>query len=60
MTCEMLGLGRRELEYLFEHCDQTYRTRLLHLEVWAHMCLYGMSEEAILERLNTHSTINSM
>lgn len=56
----MLGLGRRELEYLFEHCDQTYRTRLLHLEVWAHMCLYGMSEEAILERLNTHSTINSM
>lgn len=48
---ELLGLTRREIQYLFGRAPQDLKLRLLFLEVWAHMCLYGAPRAKILSRL---------
>ncbi|HPD45869.1 MAG TPA: asparagine synthase (glutamine-hydrolyzing) [Anaerohalosphaeraceae bacterium] len=49
--CEMLELSERQMEHLYAHSRPYMRTKLLHLEVWAHVCLDGADKDKMLARL---------
>ena len=51
LTSELLGLSRKHIAYFFRHANQRMKIRLLHLEVWAHMCLYDLPRETIMAQL---------
>jgi len=59
LTSELLGFGRRHMEYFFRYADQRMKVRLLHLEVWAHMCLYDLPKDRIIARLRDNITFSS-
>lgn len=50
-TSEMLELSDREMTHLFENARPFMRTKLLHLEVWAHVCLFGLDKDRMLSRM---------
>ena len=45
-VAELFGLSRREIRYLVDHAPQELKLKLLHLEVWAHVCLHDASQGA--------------
>ena len=57
-VADLFGLSRRETHYLVDHSPQELKLRLLHLEVWAHVCLHNSPREQIVRRLKEHITIS--
>jgi len=53
---ELLNLGSGEMKFLLEKADSTLKLKLLHLEVWAHVCLYDLERNNIDKRLRDYVT----
>ena len=51
---ELFGLSRRQLGILIQHSDPELVVRLLHLDVWARVCLRGEPVDAPLQKLRDH------
>ena len=45
-------LGRAELDHLYRRADQGLMTRLLHVEVWARVCLLEEAHASVAGRLD--------
>ena len=48
---DLLGLSRRQVDLMVERADPELLVRLLHLDVWARVCLRGEPVDASLPRL---------
>jgi len=51
---ELLSLSRRQVGLMVERADPELLVRLLHLDVWARVCLRGEPVDAPLPRLRDH------
>jgi asparagine synthase (glutamine-hydrolysing) len=56
-VAKLFGLSRRETGHLLDHASQDLKLKLLHLEVWAHVCLHDAPRQQIVGRLKEHVTI---
>ena len=56
-VADLFGLSRRQIRHLVDHAPQELKLKLLHLEVWAHVCLHDAPGEQITGRLKEHVTI---
>ena len=56
---DLFGLAPREIQYLTEHAQQSMKIKLMHLDVWAHVCLNNLSKATIINRLRDHISITS-
>ena len=56
-VADLFDLDRRAIGYLIEHADRGLKRRLLHLEVWAHVCLHDAPRTEILAKLRNHITV---
>jgi asparagine synthase (glutamine-hydrolysing) len=54
---DLLGLSCKQVEYLTNHAPQRLMMRLLHLDVWGHVCLYNLSKDQIRTKLLAHCVI---
>jgi asparagine synthase (glutamine-hydrolysing) len=54
---ELFGLSRPQLQQLLARADNELVGRLLHLDVWARVCLRNETCEALLPRLRRHVRI---
>jgi hypothetical protein len=48
---DLMDLGEKEIDYFVTNASQNLKIRLLHLEVWAHVCLYDLPADQMLSRL---------
>jgi asparagine synthase (glutamine-hydrolysing) len=51
---EFFQLNSRQTRHLFEEADQNLTMRLLHLDVWAHVCLKGESTDSLVPKLHRY------
>jgi asparagine synthase (glutamine-hydrolysing) len=56
-VADLFGLSMREIHYLVNHAPQELKLKLLHLEVWAHVCLHDAPREQIVRRLREHVSV---
>jgi len=56
---QIFGLGRRKTQYLIEHVDRSLKLKLLHLEIWARVCLNNAPTQRVTETLKQQVTIAS-
>ena len=56
-VADLFDLDRRAIRYLIDHADGGLKRRLLHLEVWAHVCLHDAPRNKILAKLRNHITL---
>jgi asparagine synthase (glutamine-hydrolysing) len=54
LVADLFDLDRRAMRYLANHADRELQRRLLHLEVWAHVCLHDTPRNTILAKLRKH------
>jgi asparagine synthase (glutamine-hydrolysing) len=57
LIADLFDLDRRANRYLIDHADRELKRRLLHLEVWAHVCLHDAPRNKILTKLRNHITV---
>jgi hypothetical protein len=57
---DLFDLDRRAMRYLVDHVSRELRRRLLHLEVWAHVCLHAAPRHKILEKLRSHIRVRAL
>jgi hypothetical protein len=57
-VADLFGLSMREIRYLVNHAPQELKLKLLHLEVWAHVCLHDAPREQIVRRLREHVSVS--
>ncbi|MGH7797425.1 MAG: asparagine synthase (glutamine-hydrolyzing) [Candidatus Binatia bacterium] len=53
-VADLFDLDRKAARYLLDHAGRELKKRLLHLEVWAHVCLHGAPRNKILAKLRNH------
>jgi asparagine synthase (glutamine-hydrolysing) len=51
---DLFDLDRQATRYLINHASRELKRRLLHLEVWAHVCLHNAPRHKIVEKLKNH------
>jgi asparagine synthase (glutamine-hydrolysing) len=56
-VADLFELDRRANRYLIDHASRELKRRLLHIEVWAHVCLHDAPRHTILAKLRNHLTI---
>lgn len=56
-VADLFDLDRRATRYLVEHAGRELKRRLLHLDVWAHVCLHNAPRNAICAKLRKHVRI---
>jgi asparagine synthase (glutamine-hydrolysing) len=54
---DLFGLSSREIRYLIDRSEQHLKLKLLHLDVWAHLCLRGVPAQTYVERLREHVVV---
>lgn len=54
---EQLGLSRRQVDLMVDGADPEMAVRMLHLDVWASVCLRGQPTHDCLPRLRDHVMI---
>jgi asparagine synthase (glutamine-hydrolysing) len=54
---ELFELSREEMRNLVRRADQDLKMRLLHLDVWAHVCLHGCAVDDSSAKIASHVTI---
>lgn len=59
-VADLFDLDRRAMRYLADHADRELKTRLLHLEVWAHVCLHDAPRNKILAKLKNHIRVRPL
>jgi asparagine synthase (glutamine-hydrolysing) len=53
-VADAFALSRREVDFLVRHANQDLRLKLLHLDVWARVCLNGAPPDEVKARLQKH------
>ena len=56
-VADLLELSKREIAFLAEQAEQALLLRLLHLDVWARVCLNDEAPAETVRRLRKHVTI---
>jgi asparagine synthase (glutamine-hydrolysing) len=56
----LFDLDRRATRYLVDHADRELKRRLLHLEVWAHVCLHDAPRNTIVAKLRNHIRVRPL
>ena len=56
---ELFGLSSSEIKYLIEKATHDLKLKLVHLEVWSHVCLNDFPKESINGRLRDHLSVIS-
>ncbi|MEO8257861.1 MAG: asparagine synthase (glutamine-hydrolyzing) [Acidobacteriota bacterium] len=51
---EAFGLRPREIDFLVRHASQDLRLKLLHLDVWARVCLDGTPPDEVTARIKKY------
>lgn len=54
---DLLGVSKANMHDIFGSADQDLRMRLLHLDVWARVCLRGETNDQVRDNLKQHVTI---
>jgi asparagine synthase (glutamine-hydrolysing) len=54
---DLLDISSSEIGYLMDRSPQDLKLQLLHLEVWAHVCLNGLPEQPLKEKLRESISI---
>jgi asparagine synthase (glutamine-hydrolysing) len=54
---DWMELSEDEIRHSLENGPQGFKTALLYLEVWAHVCFYRKPKEAVSQRLKEHVRI---
>lgn len=57
-VADLFDLSSRGIKYLVERSPQTLLLKLLHLEVWAHVCLKDLPQEEIRTKLVSHTLLS--
>lgn len=58
-VADLFGLTDREVRHLLERGSQQLRLRLLHLEMWARVCLEGPPIDRMSSRLRDHVSMQT-
>ena len=58
-VADLFDLDRKAMGYLADHAGRELKRRLLHLEVWAHVCLHDAPRNKILAKLRNHIRVRS-
>jgi asparagine synthase (glutamine-hydrolysing) len=56
-VADLFNLSSQETRYLIENSDRNLKLRLLHLDVWGHICLHNCSKESMVSKLRQHIQI---
>ena len=56
-VAEAFGLSRPQIGYLLDRANQALKIKLLHTEVWGHVCWRNAPVELIRKRLRDHVTV---
>ena len=54
LIANLFALDRRAMRHWTDHASLQLKRRLLHLEIWAHVCLEGAPRNKILAKLRNH------
>jgi asparagine synthase (glutamine-hydrolysing) len=57
LVADLFELDREGVRYLTGHADEALKRKLLHVEVWAHVCLRDAPRDKIIEKLRNHLTV---
>lgn len=57
---DLFGLSSRKARYLIENAQQDLKLKLMHLEVWAHMCLNTLSAESMRKKLRDYVIVKPL
>ena len=57
LVADLFELDRKAVHYLTGHAGEALKRKLLHVEVWAHVCLRGTPRHKIAERLRSHIAV---
>ena len=53
-VADVFALSPREIDFLARHANQDLRLKLLHLDVWARVCLHGAPPDEVRARLEKY------
>jgi asparagine synthase (glutamine-hydrolysing) len=56
---DLFDLSSRGIKYLIEQAPHGLILKLMHLEVWAHVCLNGLPNDEITRKLMTHAVLRT-
>jgi asparagine synthase (glutamine-hydrolysing) len=56
-VAELFGLTPANVNFLMQRAGHGLKLRLLHLDVWGHVCLRGISPDAVADRLKSRLRI---
>jgi hypothetical protein len=56
-VAHLFGLTARQNRYLTERAGHGLRLRLMHIEIWSHVCLSRLPKADMLRKLREHVTI---
>jgi hypothetical protein len=54
LVANIFELDRRAMRHWAKYATREVKRRLLHLEVWAHVCLHDAARDTILAKLRKH------
>jgi len=57
---DLFNLDPGQMQYLIENADHQLKLKLLHLEVWTHVCLYNRSKAGILEKMRAQINVKTV
>jgi asparagine synthase (glutamine-hydrolysing) len=60
LVANLFELDRRAMRHWTDHASRHLKRRLLHLEVWAHVCLEGAPRDKILTKLRNHVDVRPL
>lgn len=55
---DLFGLSSSQMRCIFEQADQDLKMRLLHLDVWQHVCVHDQPKEKSLDKLRQHINVS--
>jgi asparagine synthase (glutamine-hydrolysing) len=58
-VADLFDLDRKAMRYFVDHASREMRIRLLHLEVWAHVCWHDAPRNKILAKLRSHVALRA-
>lgn len=57
-VADVLALSPREIHFLARHASQDLRLKLLHLDVWARVCLHGTPPDEVRARIEKNVALS--
>jgi asparagine synthase (glutamine-hydrolysing) len=57
---DLFDLSSRQARYLIENAQQDLKLKLMHLDVWAHMCLNALPEQSMSKKLRDYVIVKPL